>query len=681
MEAAGPAGVTSERGSGRGAVLVCGLGSLGVECLQVLKLYGVPVRALDLVDSSHAGVAFVRGDCRQPEILRQAGIEDCRGVVLVTGDAHANVEAALAARKLNATIRIVSRASQDNLDQILTTLLGNFAVYDPSRLAAGALALAASRNDVVGHFRVEGRLVRVLRRWVAPDDHWQGAKVGQLDGPGLFVLEHAPHGVAPAEAATAVGSTARLFHCQDLERAIEAGDMLTLLSLDENAIVSPSHTTPVRRTLADRLDSVRRSLRRPAGVVLASLVAVAVALTVAAIAFPAGEHSLSPIDGIFTALVLMTGGTYADLFPPFNHLSNKLRLFSIFLSAIGTLFVGLLYAGLTERLMTLRLRLGRRRPLPPRADHVVIVGLGRGGRHATGVLQELGHPVAAIELEEVEDHSLPELAVVTGNGLEAEALAAANIASARAVLVATRDEWVNFEIALQARRLNADCALVIRTHDTRFSRNIADIGPRMRVLCVAEIAARAFAAAALGSKVLDLFQLGERMVFVVEHQVKAGDGLDGRLLTDAAEGYSVAPVWYRAGGHAPRFCAPAGQAVRLAPGDQVVLLGPSRSLEWIERAQMQPRTVMLRLDARGSYADDLAVAAVLVQHTGCSLEVARGMLRALPCDLPEPLYPHQAQRLEAALESAGVTVKVCSRDVIDPRTPVRYRSSPGDGGS
>ena len=58
--------------------------------------------------------------------------------------------------------------------------------------------------------------------------------------------------------------------------------------------------------------------------------------------------------------------------------------------------------------------------------------------------------------------------VVRGNGVDDHALESANIAGARVVLATTRDEWLNLEIALQVRRLNPDCDLVIRTRDARF---------------------------------------------------------------------------------------------------------------------------------------------------------------------------------------------------------------------
>ena len=213
-EASGAEG--AEGAEGRAAVLVCGLGTLGTECVVALRRYGVPVRAVDLVDACPEGIPFVRGDCRLAEVLDHAAIDvgSCRAVVLVTGDARANLEAALAARKSNPAIRIVARAAQDNINQLLSTLLGNFVAFEPSRLAAGALALAASTGDVVGHFRLHGRLVRVLRRQIDPEDGLTllRALPGDLPAP---LYPHQAHRLKAALEAS--GTTAQL-------RPYRAGD-------------------------------------------------------------------------------------------------------------------------------------------------------------------------------------------------------------------------------------------------------------------------------------------------------------------------------------------------------------------------------------------------------------------------------------------------------------------------
>jgi Trk K+ transport system NAD-binding subunit len=655
-----------------GTVVLCGLGSLGLACTAVLRRYGVPVQAVDkdletatLVASGDPGpghVEAIHGDCRHAEVLRRAGVEHARAIVLVTGDSRANIEAALAARRLNPGIRIVARTAQDNISQLLTDRLSNFVAYEPSRLAAGALALAASGGEVIGHFHVGGRLVRVLRRPIDSESRWLGSAIKELGRHGVVVLDHADGSEEHAPSFAGTESTEPLFYDHDQDHDVREGDVLTLLSVERADTMPRSSEPRSRTTLADFLVAARRSLRRPAGVVLASLTVVTIALMVSAAAFPTADGALTHVDGIFTALVLMTGGTYADLFPPFGKLSNGLRLLSVTLSAIGTVFVGLLYAFLTERLMTLRFRLGARRPPVPLKDHVVVVGLGRVGRHAAERLQELQQPVAAIEIGAVEEHAIPELALVTGNAVDENTLQAVNIADARAVLVATPDEWLNLEVALQVRRFNTDCELVIRTRDSRFSENIADVVPHMHALCVPVIASQAFAAAAVGGKVLDLFQLRQRTVFVVEHEVRAGDGLDGRLLSEAAEGYAVVPVWYATGGREPRFWSPADQGVRLHPGDRVVVLGPSSSLQWIERGVPRPRGTRLRITGRRAYADAIALASLLAQHTSLTLEEARTTVESLPHDLSELLYPHQARHLKAALEASGATVELLDPD-------------------
>jgi Trk K+ transport system NAD-binding subunit len=373
--------------------------------------------------------------------------------------------------------------------------------------------------------------------------------------------------------------------------------------------------------------------------------------------FPRGDAALTHRDGIFSALVLMTGGTYADLFPAFHFLSDPIRLFSVGLSVLGTVATGLLYAWLTDRLMTLRLRLAPRRPPPAQSGHVVVVGLGRVGRSASSLLQELGRPVVAVESGAIEPHVLPTLAVVAGDGAHGEALEAAGVGRARGVLAVTENDWVNLEIALRARTLNPDCQLVLRTRDPRLTENVAGALPGLRVLCVPVIAAKAFAAAALGEDVIDLFQLGDRTIFVLEFRVGPGDGLEGRRIADVAEGYAIVPVLHETRGHEPRLCSALDQAARLVAGDRLVLLGPSRSLQRIERGEMNERTTEVRVEGLRPYADRIALAGLLVKHLGYPLERAQEIVAAVPTTLPERFYPHQARRLEAALEAGGAKVE------------------------
>jgi Trk K+ transport system NAD-binding subunit len=654
-------GDTSDR-----SVVVCGLGSLGLECARVLGVYGLVPRGVDVRDAESLGVEFpfVHGDCRDPDVLRRARVDECRAVLLAAGDARVNIEAALAVRKLNPTVRIVGRTAEHHINELLSDLLGNFAGYEPNRLAGGALALAALRAETIGYFQLDGRVVRVIRHRVRAGDRWLGMPIGQLSTHGVVVLDH--HHADRDRAAGRRRSSRGLFHGYDPEREAREGDVITVLAIENTEIEDETARLAPAPAHLDRASTLRRALRsfpsvgRTGGVVLGAVVVIALAIGLAGIFFPSSDPTLSTADGFFTALVLMTGGTYADMFPAFHQLSNALRFFSITLSVIGTVAVGLVYAWFTDRLMTIRLRLAKRRPEPPRGDHVLIVGLGRVGRQAAALFRALRRPAAGVEPKTVEEHALADLAVVAGSGTDRATLEAAGCVTARGLLAATSDDWLNLEVALLARTLNPDCALVIRTSDRRFSHNVAGVLPRLEVVCVPVVAAKAFAAAALGQNVLDLFQFEGQTIFVVEHHVTAGDGLEGRHLTEIAEGFSVMPVLYQLRGQEPRFWSVVDRAIVLHEGDRVVLLGPSSSLQRIERAEIDPRRAELKLTALRPYVDRLGAAAVLARQLACSLEDAHGLLAKMPGQVPGRFYPHQASRLRKALEQSGVIAELAA---------------------
>ncbi|HEY9828777.1 MAG TPA: NAD(P)-binding protein, partial [Stenomitos sp.] len=136
--------------------LVCGLGTLGQSCVSMLKSFGAIVYGIDCAeirywevpDLPHKLDGYWQGDCRQVQILEQANVHRCRAILLVTRDERTNLAAAFAARTLNPTLRIIVRSRQDNLNQLLSRHLGNFAAFEPERLTAIALSAAATGDEV-----------------------------------------------------------------------------------------------------------------------------------------------------------------------------------------------------------------------------------------------------------------------------------------------------------------------------------------------------------------------------------------------------------------------------------------------------------------------------------------------------------------------------------------------------
>ncbi|MBW4541480.1 MAG: NAD-binding protein [Myxacorys chilensis ATA2-1-KO14] len=119
------------------AFLVCGLGGLGQNCVAVLKEFGVMVNAIDIAEVQHWELPelpasideFFLGDCCQPALLEQAGLDRYRAILLVTSDEQTNIEAAFAVRLLNSKIRIIARSAQENLNELLTQRLQNFIAF------------------------------------------------------------------------------------------------------------------------------------------------------------------------------------------------------------------------------------------------------------------------------------------------------------------------------------------------------------------------------------------------------------------------------------------------------------------------------------------------------------------------------------------------------------------------
>lgn len=166
--------------SNRDQILVCGLGSLGQHCVANLKTFGVRVNAIELHPSDRWEIEdlpnsidrLVIGDCRQMDVLEQAGVHHCRAVLLVTTNERVNLEAALSARVLNPHIRLVVRSEKQNLNDLLAQQLTDFIAFEPTQLAAPAFALEALGKETIGFFKVEDQSFRVVKRQITSQDPW-----------------------------------------------------------------------------------------------------------------------------------------------------------------------------------------------------------------------------------------------------------------------------------------------------------------------------------------------------------------------------------------------------------------------------------------------------------------------------------------------------------------------------
>jgi len=654
--------------------LVCGLGSLGQQCVVALKQFGVSISAIEAVpprsweipDIPNLLEELIIGDCRQESVLEQAHIRQCRAVLLVTSSERVNIETAFAARLLNPQTRLVVRSAKENLNELLSTHLGNFVSFEPTQLPVTAFALAALGSETLGFFNLERHQLRVVKRYIKPGDTLCGRLVHELNNHTRRVLSHTPNSFG-----TLAG-----FHQWEPEALVQAGDTLVCMEVREKSAgasqQTETHSAQDKRRFWTGFQSIKwnnfnqkliefwRSPKesRTQRVAIISGIIVVILLVVGTILYESAKNPKISLRDAFNLTVVLLLGGYDNVFGqvplPLN-LSWWLHLFSFILTVAGEVFVGILYAMLTEKLLSSKFELPKRRPPVPQQDHVVVIGLGRVGQGVAALLQEYKQPVVGITSSELDPNVLPQLPVITGN--YAEALKVANLRTAKSVIVATDDEMANLEVGLMAHAANPKGGVVIRTFEQGLSNNLAQLLPDAQVLCAYALAAEAFAGAAFGENIDNLFRLNNQTILVTEYQIEPGDTLNGLLLAEVAYGYEVVPVLYQKGQETPKLMPT--DDIHLAVGDRMVVLATSNGLQRIEQGMLSITLKSWRVKVEKALTQEAIFegANAIARLSGCDLSTARALMHKLPGTLQVPLYKHQAQRLVRTLSKAQV--KAC----------------------
>jgi Trk K+ transport system NAD-binding subunit len=676
-------------------ILVCGLGNLGQHCTELLKEFGVQIWAIDLCKIEEWEIPQIRnlltdvvvGDCRQEEILKQAQLENCRSVLIVTGDERVNLEAAFAARLLSPTIRIIIRSSKQSLNTLLEQQLGNFIALEPTLLSAPAFALAAlgqegrfhlhtasnARPEILGFFRIDQTYYRVMKRRIQPNDRGCNVlKLHELNTRFFGVLSHRP---AEAESSDFTG-----FYRWDSQARLKSGDWL--ISIEQSEGIDHLDSPPIFNSIARQsvrwlsirsiLDkrSIKTFLLRLWGTTERSQlqrvglfcgIAVLTLLLFGTVVLYWNFPSMSLVDAFYTASILLLGG-YGDLFGEF-HLSvplpGWLRLLSLGLTLAGTAFIGVLYALLTEKLISWRLQfLSRHLPLP-RQNHIIVVGLDRVGQGVLALLHDFKQPLVALSEKAIETSIVPNYPLLIGS--VAETLKQVNLDTAKSVVAVAEDAMDNLELALMAHRVNPQCRLVLRTYDRRFTEQLSQLFPFANVLSVSALSSEAFVAATFGEKVLSLFRIDRQTVLTTEYRIEAGDTLNGLILAEIAYGYGVVPILHQRSPQESATLMPSDD-VQLRSGDRLVILATTNGLRRIELGEMNPRLWKVHVEKAITSEAIFVGANEIARISGCDLKTARSLMSNLPGTLPLRLYEHQAQRLVRRLSRVQVIARAIAID-------------------
>lgn len=630
--------------------VVCGLVELGRQCAILLKEFRGFVIGIEgaagAQDATQLGIfdEIVTGDCRKPHVLLKAHVDTCRAVLIVGDDERSNIATAFEARALNPRARIVIRSAQNKLNELLVAQLGNLAAFEPHDFAARAFAVASLGDETKARFELNDRKVQVVTHEVKAGDWCDGRTPWDLTSSRRRILSHVSGNRILMD----------LFSLQSAEEGIGAGDVLNFVELreaPEDAVVTQfarRKRESIRRRLAEAL---RRTISAAPWVALVSLLTIVLLATLGIFLYRAENPEVAWFDAINIAAVLAVGGfdnVFAGLKMPFR-ISPGLYVYSLLMKIFSAIFLGIVIATLTEKVLGARFQIAARRPLAPSEDHTIVVGMGPIGRNVANMLRQWSRPTAGVT-----EHALAE-DVLRGLPIESGpieiALERANVGSARSVVITGDDQVANLETTLLARSLNPHCNLVFRAADRELARAVAALVPRSAGICDIEIAAQAITGAAFDETILTAFDLAGRTVLVTEYLLKPGDGLVDRQLAELAYGYGIAPLTHERDAENWRPT----DDVRLQAGDKIVVLATVDALRRIEHGELQPPTHRLFIENCRGPEVAFEAGNIIARIAGCDLSMARRTLSELPCELRTLVYKQPGSRLVRELRNLGVT--------------------------
>ncbi len=630
-------------------ILVCGVGRVGARVLQYLKPTGLPVVVIDSQckpgDARLLGFPLIQGDCRQREVLEQAGAANARGVLILTGDDLINIACALMVRGLNPSVRIVLRMFNQNLIGRLGQAVKNVYALSTSLLTAPTLAMTALTGQGLGRFHLDGpqeERRHLIELPVAPGSELSGKSIGDVvRSRGIQVVAHLPahgdiHYLVDIQPGTRLQDGDRLVVCGEprvIDRLLSASGLAA-----GDALLWAGPLRRLGRMIWLTLAEMDLAVKICAGALLAI-----VFLSVVVLRLNVDRFSLS--TALFrTISIIATGsdmreGDYKDM--------DGIKVFLSVLRIVGAVLMAAFTAIVTNYLIRARLAgvLDMRRI--PEGGHVIIVGLTPVGFRVMEELLDCQTQVVVIERDSGNRFAVTArragAVVIIGDGTVAEVLRQAHAATARAVVAATNHDVVNLEVALLVRDLNPTQRVVLLQTDPQLAQMLREAADIKLAVSVPALAAPAFVAGLFGDRVLSVFLVGNQLLAVIDLLVREHDSfLSGQSVAAVAIDYRIQPIAVLP----PTATAGASQTLstRLVQGDHLIGIIALPDLERLLRRQ----------PAAAHYAVDVAAFPLSSREWLAGLLRSFRKISAAEADAQLGLLP-----LHSTATSPGAKPKTC----------------------
>ncbi|MGH4036164.1 NAD-binding protein [Actinomycetota bacterium Odt1-20B] len=512
-------------------------------------------------DEHGAGIAALHRDPRSPvelhvaarpdeQALRAAGVERAAALALTYRDDQVNMTAALLARGLNPSIRLVVRMFNRERGRHLERLLDRAAAVgadtDPAHVDMSTTVLSDADTAVpelvaaaaLGHgptLQVEGKVFRGVVRVAGASPHSTDlATLAVLSG----AHEHDPAGDDSPETPGEDG-TQLLPDTRTADRRQFTHGRLMLEEVTHRTDAVEAHPRRERRGswLRARLAHLpwKVFLSREVLAVFGALAAIVVVLALCTWQFahehPWWKNVYLPLLDIFTMGDPATGD---------GAVRRWLQLIAGF---VGLAVLPLVVAAAMNATEAFRTASVNHPPNADLDDHIVLVGLGKIGTRVLARLCTTDHKVVAVERDPhargvalAREHGVP---LILEDAAHPGVLDRARVRHSKSLLVLTRDDSENLDIVMAARETNPAVRAVMRLYDDDFAVTVQrtlrasypDALTRSR--SVSALAAPEFAAAMMGRHVLGVMPVERGSLLFTAVDVAGHPELEGRSVHGA----------------------------------------------------------------------------------------------------------------------------------------------------
>lgn len=470
-------------------IIVCSLGRTGYQIFRLLKQQGAIVVGISDKPIPQEGSDVVVGNGRSASTLLAAGVKTANALILAGNDEATNLAILMQARILNPQIRIINRLFNTNLGTRLNQTLPDHSTMSVSALAAPVFAFAALGNRAIGQLELFKQTWPIHEELIDEDHPWLGNSLRDLwADSGRMLIYYLPF-----------KDKIDLVSGVMADQKLQVGDRLII------AIKPQTHQIP--KDLRYRFLKFKRGLQKFKQYAKSALIVSSIlCLTIlgAALTYIFVDPSYSFVDSLYFSVGMITGAGGNE--QVVEHSPDSIKIFTVVMMLMGTGVVGISYALLNDFILGTRLKDYLDATRVPERNHYIICGLGELGLNIAQHLYQRGYEVVVIErdpnsrfLSTAKGLKIP---IFEGDASLANTLKSVNIEAAEALLAVTNDDTGNLEIVLSARGLAPRLRVITRTHDSHFALMVQQVFDFEAVLNTTEIAAPAFAAAALGGRIL-----------------------------------------------------------------------------------------------------------------------------------------------------------------------------------